>query len=190
GEALQSVIRQANRIAGIVRDLMQFARPPRPDPHRVAAAELAAAVGDELAALATEKGARIDITPVPTDVYVWCDRNQVKNALAALVRNGIEAAGRDGWVRLSAAACDDDTVAFGVEDSGPGLNETALEHAFDPFFCGRPAGRGRGLGLPTAWQLARQNGGDVRHEPAGGATRFTVIVPRSITLEFRDRQSA
>ena len=94
-------------------------------------------------------------------------------------------------MRLGCAEVDEERVAFAIEDSGPGLSQTALEHAFDPFYCGRSAGRGRGLGLPTAWALARQNSGDVRHEPIGGGpTRFVLTVPRSVTLEFRDRQSA
>ena len=44
----------------------------------------------------------------------------------------------------------------------------------------RTAGRGRGLGLPIAWRLVRQQGGDVRlaaprpQEP----TRFLVALPR------------
>ena len=71
------------------------------------------------------------------------------------------------------------------------MTAAAREHCFDPFYCGRSAGRGRGLGLPTAWQFARQNGGDLRHDPtADGPTRFVLTVPRSVTLEFLDRQSA
>ena len=31
-QSLQTIVRQTQRIAGIVRDLMQFARPPRPTP--------------------------------------------------------------------------------------------------------------------------------------------------------------
>ena len=38
----------------------------------------------------------------------------------------------------------------------PGLPQR--EHLFDPFYSGRQAGRGRGLGLPTAWRLARAHG--------------------------------
>ncbi len=190
GESLQTILRQTQRIAGIVRDLMQFARPPQPTPHRTAAAELVTAVRDELAPLAAEKGVALEIGVVEAGVFVRCDCKQIKHALTAVVRNGIEAASADGWVRISCASADEDTVGFVVEDSGPGLDAAALEHAFDPFYCGRSAGRGRGLGLPTAWQFARQNGGDVRHEPGDGPTRFVVVVPRSITLEFLDRQSA
>ena len=50
------------------------------------------------------------------------------------------------------------------------------EHLFDPFYSGRKAGRGRGLGLPTAWRLARQHGGDVRFAGAE-PTRFVLTLP-------------
>ncbi len=191
GESLQTIIRQSQRIAGILRDLMQFARPSRPNPHRTAAADLLNAVRDDLAPLAAEKGVRLEIASAPASAFVRCDFAQLKHALTAVARNGIEAAGPDGWVRLGSTETDEEFVTFAVEDSGPGLSAESLEHCFDPFYCGRSAGRGRGLGLPTAWQFARQNGGDVRHEPTADApTRFVVTVPRSIALEFSDRQSA
>jgi signal transduction histidine kinase len=65
-----------------------------------------------------------------------------------------------------------------VEDSGPGPEPRHREHLFDPFFSGRQAGRGLGLGLSIAWVLARQHGGDVRHVPLpGGPTRFVLALP-------------
>jgi signal transduction histidine kinase len=67
-----------------------------------------------------------------------------------------------------------------VEDSGPGPAPEQRPHLFDPFYSGRSAGRGRGLGLPLAWRLARQQGGDVSLEPArpGQPTRFVLSLPR------------
>ena len=63
-----------------------------------------------------------------------------------------------------------------LEDNGPGPTPLDREHLFDPFYSGRKAGRGPGLGLPAAWQLARQHGGDVRHSFArylsGRQSRF------------------
>jgi signal transduction histidine kinase len=190
GESLLAIIRQSQRIAGIVRDLMQFARPPRPRTQRVCAGELVTAVRDELSPFAAEKRVAFEVAGVSPVAFVRCDPAQLRQALAAVARNGIEAAGPDGWVKVTCTE-GDEIVTFAVEDSGPGLTPDAAEHAFDPFYCGRSAGRGRGLGLPTAWQFARQNGGDLRHEPAAdGPTRFVVTVPRSISLDFLDRQSA
>ena len=95
------------------------------------------------------------------DLWINGDKDQLRHALGAVIRNGIEAAGTDGWVRLSCPVIGDGNLAIACEDSGPGLTAEAIEHAFDPFYCGRVAGRGRGLGLSTAWQLVRQNGGDL-----------------------------
>lgn len=188
GEALHTIVRQANRISGILRDLMQFARPGAPKPQTVSAAELVDAASADLAATAAERGVRVEIGDMP-GALVRCDPAQVRHALVALLRNAIEAAGCDGWARVSVAASDE-AVSFVVEDGGPGLSPEARDHAFDPFFCGRSAGRGRGLGLPTAWRYARQNGGELRHDGHDGPTRFVLTLPRSVTLEFPDRQSA
>jgi signal transduction histidine kinase len=188
GEALHTIVRQVNRISGILRDLMQFARPSAASPQSACAHELAQAVRAELDPLATERGVRLEVREVPC-AFVRCDAAQIRHALAALVRNAVEAAGRDGWARVSCVEADD-SIAFVVEDGGPGLSAEAREHAFDPFFSGRSAGRGRGLGLPTAWRYARQNGGDLRHDECATATRFVLTVPRAMTLEFPDRQSA
>jgi signal transduction histidine kinase len=75
-------------------------------------------------------------------------------------------------------AVNDDQLQIIVEDNGPGPSPQQAEHMFDPFYSGRPAGRGRGLGLPTAWRLAREHGGDVWFDPQpGGPTRFVLRLP-------------
>jgi signal transduction histidine kinase len=97
--------------------------------------------------------------------------------LHCLLRNAIEAAPAEGWVgvRVQVFA---DALEFIVEDNGLGPTPAARQHMFDPFFSGRSAGRGRGLGLPTAWRLAQLNGGHVRFEDAGpGLTRFVCRFP-------------
>ncbi|MEX0700903.1 MAG: HAMP domain-containing sensor histidine kinase [Planctomycetales bacterium] len=84
-------------------------------------------------------------------------------------------------VRIAARAIrlDDRPFAlFVVADDGAGLSEEEREHLFDPFYSGRPAGRGLGFGLPKAWRIVTQHGGtiDVASSP-GGETRFEVRWP-------------
>jgi signal transduction histidine kinase len=190
GDALRAVVRQTQRIAGILRDLMQFARPPKAEPRAFPVAELIHAVRDELAPLATERGTRLELVGVPAGVFLEGDPKQLRHALASVLRNAIEAAGAEGWARVSCLAHDCDLVIV-VEDSGPGLADDVAAHAFDPFYCGRSAGRGRGLGLPTAWQLARHNGGDLRYDPSpDGPTRFILTVRRAIGNETLALRSA
>jgi signal transduction histidine kinase len=189
-ESLRSVVRQTQRIAGILKELMQFARPARPESGRVVVADLFTAVRTDLEPAAAERGVRVEQVSVPADVTLDADPRQLRSAVGAVVRNGVEAAGADGWVRLT---CETTATAVRlvVEDGGPGMTAEAVEHAFDPFFCGRSAGRGRGLGLPTAWQLTRQNSGDLRHEPADdGPTRFVFTFPQPAANPFSERRAA
>jgi signal transduction histidine kinase len=180
-------VRQTQRIAGILREVMQFARPPKPTPGRVRVEDLFSAVVTDQEPLAAERSVRLDATDAAGTIDA--DAGQLRTALAAVVRNAIEAAGADGWVRLRAEASATG-VRLVVEDGGPGLTAEAATHAFDPFYCGRPAGRGRGLGLPTAWRLARQNGGDLRHEPGAGPTRFAFTFPAAREAAFPTREAA
>jgi signal transduction histidine kinase len=57
--------------------------------------------------------------------------------------------------------------------------ETA-QRAIDPFFSGREAGRGIGLGLSKAWRLIDTNGGvlEIDSKPGRG-TCVTIRVPRT-----------
>jgi C4-dicarboxylate-specific signal transduction histidine kinase len=190
-ESLQAIVRQANRIAGLLRDLMQFARPPKPEARAFAVTELVQAVRDELSAFASERGVRVEVDALPVDLWVEGDPKQLCYALCAVVRNAIEAAHPEGWVRITCPTTAHDIPTIIVEDSGAGLTPEVAEHAFDPFFCGRTAGRGRGLGLPTAWRLARQNGGDLRYEGTEqGPTRFVLTARRAVGYDLVSLRSA
>jgi signal transduction histidine kinase len=179
GEALRTIVRQAHRISGILRDLMQFARPPRPNARVFPLGDLLQGARDDLAAVAVEREVHFELEGVFAGLWADGDLTQLRHALGCVIRNGIEAASAGGWVRISYAQTDDPIFKIIVEDSGPGLSREVVEHAFDPFFSGRTAGRGRGLGLPTAWQLARQNGGELRYEPIeGGPTRFVLTLQK------------
>jgi len=66
-----------------------------------------------------------------------------------------------------------------VCDNGPGVSAEQREHIFNPFYAGRQAGRGLGLGLSKAWRIVTLHGGriDVAAAPDGGAV-FTLVLPK------------
>jgi two-component system NtrC family sensor kinase len=191
GESLEAIIRQANRIAGLLRDLMQFARPPAPNRQAFAASELLRAVRAEFESLAVERGVRLEIAEAPAEEWVMGDQHQLRRVLAAVVLNAIQAASSSGWVRVSCQDREGTGIDFVVEDSGGGLTPESAEHAFDPFYSGRTAGRGRGLGLAIAWRLARENGGDLRFDPnAAPVTRFILSVIPALDYDVIKLRSA
>jgi signal transduction histidine kinase len=180
-KALQTIISQTRRIHTILRDLMQFARPAPPRPCWLDLPTLMGEVAAGLEDMAGQKRVRVEVAARPERLAVLADPEQVRSALACLLRNALEAAPAEGWARLALAEPGPpDRVEVFVEDSGPGPAPEQRPHLFDPFYSGRSAGRGRGLGLPLAWRLARQQGGDVYLEPArpGQPTRFVLALPR------------
>ncbi|MFO0865255.1 MAG: ATP-binding protein [Gemmataceae bacterium] len=183
-QALQKIVGQAHRIHHVLTDLMQFARPGLPRLQRISLAKLLSEVTLANNSLAMERKVRIAPLEVAGSLHVQADPNQLRTALTNLLKNAIEAAPQDGLAAIRVRTLENGAVEIAIEDNGVGLNDEAKRHMFDPFYCGRPAGRGRGLGLPAAWRLIRQHGGDVRlDETAIGVTRFVVTLPSYEVLE-------
>lgn len=181
--ALRKIIEQTQRVHQILRELMQFARPPRPSPERFDLGELVREVAASLAELAAQRRVRLECQPPAEPLWLHADPAQVRTALTCLVRNAVEAAPAQGWAGVRVDASAPDRVEVLVEDNGAGPPAQQREHLFDPFYSGRAAGRGRGLGLPIAWRLASQHGGDVRFVGlADGPTRFILSLARSPVL--------
>ncbi len=181
-KSLRGIVQQAQRIHQILTDLMQFARPGRPHKQAVEVRDLVLAVASVLQDWAEQRQVRVELM-LPDEACVTDgDPKQLHTALLCLLRNAVEAAPAGGWARVRVEPSAE-RLRVVVEDSGAGPARGQHEHLFDPFYSGRSAGRGRGLGLPTAWRLAREQGGDVAYEPLPlGPTRFVLSLPRITTL--------
>jgi signal transduction histidine kinase len=178
--ALQAIVNQTQRIHQLLRGLMEYARPQRPQKQPVDLSDLLHEVAASLEELATQRRVQLQCPHSDQPVYCFADPRQLRLALSCLLQNAIEAAPPEGWAGMRLETATPDWIAVQVEDSGPGLSRVQHEHLFDPFYSGRQAGRGRGLGLPTAWRLAQEHGGDLRYEDLPqGPTRFVLSLPRS-----------
>jgi signal transduction histidine kinase len=176
--SLEKIIGQTQRIHQMLNELMQFARPPRPQKQWVDAFDLVREVGEQLGDLAIQRRVQLTCSEPEQPVRLHVDPRQIRTALTCLLRNAIEAAPPGGWACLRLEMPRPDRWHFVIEDSGSGPTPGQRPHLFDPFYSGRQAGRGRGLGLPTAWRLAREHGGDVFvDDRSGGPTRFVLYLP-------------
>lgn len=169
---LSTIVDQAFRARDMIGGLMVFARPPKPRPVSGNLHEVVRGVVEASRASADARGIRLEYSPPPSSVIVWIDVAQVADALRALAQNAIEAVADGGRVVIEAAA-EGDGGKVVVADDGPGIPGEAARRAFDPFFSGRDAGRGIGLGLPKALRLVEVNGGTLTIDSAPG--RGTVI---------------
>ncbi|MFN9368899.1 MAG: sensor histidine kinase [Planctomycetia bacterium] len=178
---LATIVDQAFRARDMIGGLMLFARPPRPLPAPADVANLVAAVVDGFRGTAAGRRVRFEYSPPPTPVEILIDRGQVEEALRVIVVNAFEAVEDGGRVTIEVHdrghAASGRSVEITVTDDGRGMDAETLRRAFDPFFSGRDAGRGIGLGLPKAWRLLEVNNGRITVEPvAGRGTRVRVAI--------------
>ncbi len=105
---------------------------------------------------------RIDARDDADNREVLLDPEQIRQALANLVDNAVEASPAGSVVTVR-VAWEHDDVVFVVEDEGPGLPVEDPELLFQPFFSTK--GRGWGVGLALVQRIASDHGGTVRLEP-------------------------
>jgi signal transduction histidine kinase len=111
----------------------------------------------------------------PDGLEVQGDATQIRQAIANLVLNAVQAAAPRGdvWVR---ARREGGTAVVEVEDTGPGVSEAVRGRLFEPLITDKD--HGNGLGLALVKRVAERHGGSVAHEPRpGGGARFSLRIP-------------
>lgn len=117
---------------------------------------------------------------------VMLDRQQIKQVLLNLLLNAIDAMGDGGgqlMVRTHRIMKPGATVwtQIEIEDSGPGISKSNLEHIFDPFFTTKHTSgehAGTGLGLTIVHQIIQEHRGEIQVESTEGVgTTFSVNLP-------------
>jgi signal transduction histidine kinase len=132
---------------------------------------------------------------VPSELPpVWADSGRVKTAIVELVRNACEAAcEKGGSVRINASveaatgklnATPGNSavqplkwVVISITDNGPGIEPSAEERIFQPFYSTKKRQNAAGLGLTVASGVVQQLGGILRFESKPGRTCFQVLLP-------------
>ena len=176
---LSTIVDQAFRARDMIGGLMIFARPPKPQPADVGIDAVVRRAVDAVRPLAESRGVRLEYSPPPTTIAARVDAIQVAEAIRVLAVNAIEAVESGGRVMLEAAGdSGGGRCLVLVSDDGRGMDPEEARRSFDPFFSGRDAGRGIGLGLPKALRLVESSGGTLTVDSKRGeGTRITMSFP-------------
>jgi signal transduction histidine kinase len=191
---LSTIVDQSFRARDMIGGLMLFARPPKPRREAVDVGGIVAAVIEAVRGQAAARGVRLEYSPLPTPVAVFVDGVQVEEAIRVVVVNALEAVAAGGRVVLEVgrrSPSEEGWCEVAVADDGRGMSLDAARRAFDPFFSGREAGRGAGLGLPKAWRLVELSGGTVLLESRPGqGTRVSILLPEASPVDGRATPAA
>jgi signal transduction histidine kinase len=96
------------------------------------------------------------------------------------VQNSLEAIALGGKISVLAQPIDvagSPWVEIRIEDDGPGIPPEIRSRMFDPFYSGREAGRGLGMGLSKCWRIVTMHGGKVDLIDSSRGTTFAIRLP-------------
>ena len=175
--SLLAILTQAQRAHRILRDLMYVARPPTSRPRFCQPDDVWRTSLRDARAEADDRGVHLSADGLGHGKRVWADPDGLRHLADSLLRNAIEATSPGGGVRVASSG-DSTTLRWTIHDHGRGISAIEGSHLFDPFFCGRQAGRGLGMGLSRAARFVELAGGDLQwcSTPGQGAT-FSVRLP-------------
>jgi signal transduction histidine kinase len=175
--SLGTIVEQAQRAHRILRDLIYVARPPQPSLRGCCPDAILNASLEDLRAEAARRSLKLQARILAIQQLSWADLDALRHLADALIRNAIEATPPGGLIEIIGQSLPHE-LRWQVRDSGPGLSERDAQHLFDPFYCGRQAGRGLGLGLPRAARFLEQAGGRIEWQSQPGhGTLFRVHLP-------------
>jgi two-component system, cell cycle sensor histidine kinase and response regulator CckA len=190
---LSEIRRAAERATQLTRQLLAFARRQISDPQLMSLNELIAEMDRMLRRIIRED---ISLTTM-LDPQLWtvrADAGQIEQAIVNLVVNARDAMPEGGALTIETrnvllgeqyahergGPLPGEYVMVAVSDTGVGIEPSAMEHLFEPFFSTKAPGEGTGLGLATCYGIVKQHGGDIwAYSEAGYGSTFRFYLPRA-----------
>ncbi len=185
---LRIISEQINRIARIVREMLEFARVKELHLAPVSLVQILDSVLEFTEVRLESAGIRVEVAKPAGEMIIQGDPDQIYEVFLNLVLNAVDAMKPGGTLRASLT----ETLATNPEkeggpsphvvvefrDDGEGIAPENLERVFDPFFTTKAVGKGSGLGMSVSYGIVREHGGWIQVDSrVGSGTRVTVHLP-------------
>lgn len=170
--ASDTIIKSAEDMQLIARDVLDFARPQRMELSKADMNEVISTACEYCRMKADEKGVDVSASLPDGPVTVSIDRPHMQRALINLISNAIEASHRAGAVTVRVEA-EDDIPIIRIRDCGEGMDRETLENVFIPFYTRKSSGTG--LGMAIARKIIEGHQGDIRIESRQGTGTEVII---------------
>ena len=196
-QTIHEIYTAGNQSAGIVRQLLAFARQQTVSPVLL---DLNDTLSGMLKMLRRLIGENINLTWHPgTNLWpVKIDPSQVDQVMANLAVNARDAISDVGkltietknttvdkdYCKTNPEATPGRYVMLAVSDDGCGMEAAIMDQVFEPFFTTKEIGKGTGLGLPTVYGIVKQNKGFINlYSEPGEGTTFRIYLPSHETAD-------
>jgi PAS domain S-box-containing protein len=175
-EVLVDMVARMQRLEGLMRRTLTFAKPLEVRWATLDARALLEASVRLLRAEIVERGAEVRCDLGASPVSFPGDRQLIEEVLTNLLKNALEALPKNGKIVLSARRCSAAVVELAVDDNGPGIADSVRASLFKPFATTKA--KGTGLGLAFSRKVIEEHGGTLEaHRSEMGGARFAIQLP-------------
>ncbi len=170
-----TMIGEISRINQILENFLEYSRPIPIKPGKINVQNLFQEIVTLYETQARDRGIKLN-SSVSGSILLNGDPQYLKQAMANIVKNALEATASGGEVHLSARD-DKETVTLTVRDTGKGIDPENKNRIFDLFYSTKETGTG--VGLAITHKIVADHGGtiEVKSEPGQGTT-FILTFPK------------
>lgn len=182
------ITRQARRMTGIIRQLLDFARREQSEAGSSDVAPVAERALAMTQPLARKRDVELSFRADQGSLQAEISAEELTQVLVNVVINGIQAMDEGGKLTVTLGSGQAappwspdllrEMIHIVVEDEGKGMSAEDVERVFEPFFTTKEVGEGTGLGLSVAFGIIAERQGWITVESAPGrGSRFAIFVP-------------
>ena len=188
---IETIESESARCGEIVRGLLQFARPTKP---QIGRHKINTLIEETLRLVQHQIDLlNIDVTLelAPESPELCCDDQKIKQALVALLLNACDAVQNDsGNITVRTALLEKaQKVEISIEDNGIGMDEETQSHMFEPFFTtktvspDKEASLNSGLGVSVVYEIVESHYGTIDVESElGKGTKVSIFLPQESVI--------
>jgi signal transduction histidine kinase len=182
-EDFQVISEEIRHIDAIVRNFLEFSRPPKLKMQRISPSDVVNMALVLLHHRLESYGVEVKLIRQERLPEIWADPDQLKEVLVNLILNACEVMVGGGVITIREEEIGEPplgpSAVIRVSDTGPGIPESVQDKVFQPFFSTKE--EGTGLGLSIATRIIQDHGGKLELESKKneGAT-FIITLPLNL----------
>jgi two-component system NtrC family sensor kinase len=179
-QVLEKIEAQTERVAKIVKNLLNFARNPSESAFQKInlsenLQEIISLIDYKLKNMNIDL--ELDVHPIKP---IWAQGERIQQVFINIILNAMDAMPDGGKLRIELSQTDNQAT-IAIEDTGTGIKSQHLPHIFDPFFTTKGIGKGTGLGLSISYAIIKEHEGRITVESEDGkGSRFVIFIPMDL----------
>ncbi len=187
-EYADEILAESNRVAFIVKDLLDFARGNSFGTEKADICEIIKHTTSLIETVLKQDSIRLICDKPASLPKIECNVQQIKQVIMNLLNNARDALNAKyedyDENKVIQASCSSEEInnktwiRLQIKDKGIGIKEEIIDQIYDPFFTTKSRAEGTGLGLSICYKIIEKHKGTISVESKENEfTRFTILLP-------------